>query len=175
MKKNLMTIIILALLLVNTVMTGIAMFSVITTNSAVVDLVKKISLAVDVDMGTASPVESSTGTGTVDISNIETYNIADQLTIKLKNDPEEEKDRFAVVGITLSLNTQDPDYATYGDLSTREGLIKDEINKVIGSYTYSEIQEVPTEVIQEKILENLQALFNSKFICGVSFSTWLTQ
>ena len=54
MKKNMMTLVILALLVVNTALTGIMMFSVMTTNMQVVELVKKISLAVDVDMGTAS-------------------------------------------------------------------------------------------------------------------------
>ncbi|MBO6213901.1 MAG: hypothetical protein J6N76_00020, partial [Lachnospiraceae bacterium] len=95
MKKNMMTVIILALLVVNTVITGIMMFSVMTTNMQVVDLVKKISLAVDVDMGTASGIQAtpSGGGANVDIADIATYNIADQLTVKLKHDPESTDDK----------------------------------------------------------------------------------
>lgn len=181
MKKNMMTLVILALLVVNTALTGIMMFSVMTTNMQVVELVKKISLAVDVDMGTASGLQAtpSGGGANVDIADIATYNIADQLTIKLKHDPEsgDEKDRYAVVGITLSLNTKDADYEAYSaTLADQEGLIKDEINKVINSYTYEDIQETSTEQIQQKILQSLQNMYGgSQFICGVSFSSWLTQ
>ena len=53
------------------------------------------------------------------------------------------------------------------------GLIKDEINKVIGSYTLNEINTMGTEAIQQRILEGLQEMYNSKFITGVSFSSWL--
>ncbi len=181
MKKNMMTLVILALLVVNTAMTGIMMFSVMTTNMQVVDLVKKISLAVDVDMGTASGIQASPAgaAAAVDIADIATYNIQDQLTVKLKHDPNstDDKDRYAVVGVTLSLNTKDPDYESYsGTLTDQEGLIKDEINKVISSYTYEDIQDTSTEQIQQKILQSLQNMYGgSQFICGVSFSSWLTQ
>ena len=174
MKKNMMTLVILALLVVNTALTGIMMFSVMTTNMQVVELVKKISLAVDVDMGTASGIQAtpSGGGGNVNIADIATYNIADQITVKLKHDPgsTDEKDRYAVVGVTLSLNTKDPDYEAYS------ATIADEINKVITSYTYEDIQEISTEQIQQKILQSLQNMYGgSSFICGVSFSSWLTQ
>ena len=177
MRKNLIAIIILALLVVNTVMTGIMMFSLIQTNSKVVTLVGDISSAIQLDLGIAGSGNVDTGSGAVAMADISAYNLTDTLTIKLASDPEGDgKDHYAVVGITLSLDTTNDDYATYSEsMATNEGLIKDEINKVIGSYTYSQIQSMSASDLQEQILEGLQQMYNSQFIIGVSFSSWITQ
>ncbi len=179
MKKNLIAVIILALLVVNTVMTGVMMFTVIPANQKTMTLVGNIASAIQLDLGIAGSGSVESATNNVAIADIAPYDIADQLTIKLKTDPEEEggaKDHYAVVGVTLSLNTKDDDYAAYSaNLATQEGLIKDKINSVIGSYTYAEANSANASDIQAKILEELQTMYNSKFICGVSFSSWLLQ
>ena len=52
MKKNLISIIILALLIVNIVLTAIMMFSVTTTNRKTAALVGDIASAISLDLGT---------------------------------------------------------------------------------------------------------------------------
>ena len=178
MRKNLIAIIILALLVVNTAMTGILMFSMIQTNNKVITLVGDISSAIQLDLGIAGSGNVETAVGNIAMSDISAYNLTDTLTIKLASDPESEdnKDHYAVVGVTLSLDTTNEDYATYSEtMATNEGLIKDEINKVIGSYTYAQIQSMTTGDLQEQILEELQEMYNSQFIIGVSFSSWIIQ
>ncbi len=177
MKKNLMTIIIFALLVVNTVMTGFMMFTVIPTNQKVTELVGDISSAIQLDLGITGSGSVASATSQVALADISPYDIADQMTIRLRPDPDGDgKDHYAVVGVTLSLNTQDEDYGTYSEtLKSQEGLIKSEIDKVIGSYTYTEMSSANKEDLQSKILNNLQSMYNSKFICGVSFSSWLLQ
>ena len=177
MKKNLISIIILALLVVNTVMTGIMMFTVIPANQKTMQLVGDISSAIQLDLGIAGSNAVDQATSGVAMSDISTYNIADQLTIKLATDPAGDgKDHYDVVGVTLSLNTKDEDYATYGEgIANYEGLIKDEINKVFGKYTLSQIQAMSTDDLQDEILENIQEMYNSKFIIGVSFSSYIIQ
>ncbi len=181
MKKNMMTLVILALLLVNTVMTGVMMFVTVPANRKTIALVDKISSAIDLDMGTAvEPAAGGKSNAGVSMENLVTYTFADQMTVKLKPDPtgEDTKDHFVMVGVVLSMDSTNPDYETIGksgDLSASEGIIKDEINKVISSYTYDEISTMSTTEIQDKILVRLQELYNSNFIVGVSFSTWLPQ
>ena len=51
MKKNLISIIILALLIVNIVLTAIMMFSVTTTNRKTAALVGDIASAISLDLG----------------------------------------------------------------------------------------------------------------------------
>ncbi len=178
MKKNLIAVIILAVLVVNTVMTGIMMFVVIPANQKTMELVGDIAAAIQLDLGIAGSGTVETATNNVAIADIAPYNLTEELTIKLKNDSEngDTGDHYAVVGVTLSLNTKDDDYKAYSEtIATQEGLIKDKIIGVIGSYTYAEASSANTSDIQAKILEELQTAYNSKFICGVSFSKWLLQ
>ena len=114
--------------------------------------------------------------GGLSISDIATYDLSDDLTIRLATDPEVKDDHYVQVAVTLSLNTGDDDYATYsGTLSTNEGLIKDTINKVIGAYTYTKLQSTETTDVQKAILKELRKMYNSNFIVGVSFSSWFIQ
>ena len=176
MKKNLMSVIILALLVVNTVMTGVMMFTIIPTNQKVLALVGDIGGAINLDLGVAANGDIASAANNVPLADIAPYDIADQLTIPLKVDPEsgDNTAHYAVVSVTLSLNTKDSDYETYGaNMDSQVGLIKDEINKVIGAYTMDEINNLGTEAIQQRILERLREMYNSKSISGVSFSSWL--
>ena len=80
MKKNLISILILALLIVNIVLTAIMMFSVTSTNSKTAALVTDIASAISLDIeGMRS------GASAVPLENTVTYTIAD-MTILLKDD-----------------------------------------------------------------------------------------
>ena len=87
MKKNLLAIIILALLLVNTGMTGFMMLTVMTTNNQAVALIGDIAAALQIEAngGENGQGFSGSATGNVDIANMVPYSIAD-MTISLKDD-----------------------------------------------------------------------------------------
>ena len=110
------------------------------------------------------------------MSDIATYNIAEQQTIPLLPDEGDDKSHYAVVGVTLSLNTKDEGYATYGaTMSQYEGIINDVVNKTIGKYNKTQLAQLGTEEIQSEILQALQEKFNSQVITAVSFSSWIIQ
>ncbi len=176
MKRNLIAIIILALLVVNTVMTGIMMFTIIPANKKTMELVGDISSAIQLDLGIAGSGAVDSATAGVAMADIATYNIADEITVNLKNEDGDDKSHYAVVGVTLSLNTKDESYATYGEtMSQYEGIIKDIVNVTIGKYTKSQLAELGTQEIQSEIVEALQEKFNSQVITAVSFSQWIIQ
>ena len=110
------------------------------------------------------------------ISDIATFDLSDEMTIKLAADPEVSEDHYVKAGITLSLNTKNEDYATYSEtLASNEGLIMDSINKVIGKYTYTKIQKIKVTDVQNAILKELRRMYDSDFIVAVSFSSWYIQ
>lgn len=171
MKKNLISIAILALLIVNLVLTGIMMFSVMSTNKKTAALVTDIAKAINLELedGTVA----AEGEATISIADIETYTIAD-MTIPLRTG-EDGKDHFAMLSVALSMNMQSPDYATYGaDIATKEDLIKGQINSVISQYTVEEAKSNSAAICQE-ILGRIQQLYNSDFIFDVTFSSALYQ
>lgn len=173
MKKNLISIIILALLVVNIVLTAIMMFSVMSTSKKTAALVDNISTALNLELaakgaGSESPEES------IPMSDIQTYDISESMTIPLKSDDSGEA-HFCMVSVTLSMNTKDKAYKTYGEtIADRESLIKSEIVDVFAEYTLDEARDHQDDIRQE-ILERVQKMFDSEFIFNVSFSDILFQ
>lgn len=171
MKKNLLSILILVLLIVNIVMTSIMMFSITGMARKTSALVTDISSVVKLETMegvTEEPVAS------VSMSDTDVYDIADQMMIELKPG-EDGKSHYYMVSVSLSLNMKDKGYDTYGaTLSTKESLIKGIITDVISSYTMEEIQG-NKEAIRQEILEKIQKDFDSKFIYQVTFREDIVQ
>ncbi len=165
MKKNLISVIILALLIVNIALSAVMLFSVTSTNKATAEMVMRISGAMDMEL---SSVDGSTFKPVVPIENVASYDIADTMTIRLKQD-EDGAEHYIMIAVTLSMDNQHEDYKTYGDsLESRESLIKSEIISVVGGYTLAEAQ-ADEEGLKQAILERIQNMFGSDFIYKVDF------
>ena len=171
MKKNLISIVILALLVVNIVLSSITLLSVSGTNRKTAALVTDIAAAINLDLG--GQTEEEKQEVTVSMADVVTYDITD-LTVPLKKGENDEKEHYAMLSVTLSMNSKDKDYKTYGDLSARESLIKGEINDAVSQHTADEARE-NSHAIEEEILQRVQAMFDSQFICDVTFSSILIQ
>lgn len=168
MKRNLISIIILALLIVNIVLSAITLFSVAGTNKKTAALVTDIASAIQLDLGISE--EEVEPEEKISMEDVETYDVA-EMTIPLKRDENGDgKDHFAVMSVTLSMNTKDKGYKSYGsDMDTRVSLIKGEINDVVSQYTVDEARE-NNHAIEEEILQRIQTMFDSKFIYKVTIS-----
>lgn len=166
MKKNLISVIILALLIVNIVLTAIMMFSVVGASKQTAALVGDIATVLNLEL------EAEEAEEVVSMADTETYSIADSMTVPLKKGEGDDKDHYCIVSVTFSINTKADGYKEYGsadNLSAMEGLIKDEINNVFAQYTMEEARE-NQEGIKKEILGRIQKMFDSKFIYNVSFS-----
>jgi len=168
LRRNLLSIIILALLVVNIVMTGIMMFTIIPANKKTITLVGDVAAAMNLEL--SDPVLAGMGSSqTVSVEDTATYDVADQMTISLRKG-EDGKDHYAIVSVSLCMNTKAEDYKTYGeDVSNKESMIKNEINDAIGSLTYDEAQAMTTAEIQDIVLKKIQAMYGSSFIYKVVF------
>ena len=161
MKKNLLSIIILALLVVNIVLSAIMMISVTSASKKTAALVSDISTIIGLEINGLPKSETA---GSVSMANI-----SDELTIPLKNN-EDGTEHFAVGKVSLSMDKTNKDYETYSaTLESKEGLITDIIFSVFGSHTIDEAKSNP-EVLKSEILQKIQELFGSDFIYGVSFN-----
>ena len=171
MKKNLISIVILALLVVNIVLSSITLLSVSGTNRKTAALVTDIAAAINLDLG--GQTEEEKQEAIVPMEDVVTFDITD-LTVPLKKGPNDEKEHYAMLSVTLSMNSKDKDYKTYGDLSTRVSLIKGEINDAVSQHTADEARE-NSHVIEDEILQRVQDMFDSQFIYDVTFSSILIQ
>ncbi len=171
MKKNLISIVILMLLVVNIVLTSVMMFSVMSTNKKTAALVGKVAAAISLDLGEDGTEEEKEP---VSMEDTVPYTIAD-MTIQLRQSQSQEGEgddqiHYALLSVTLSMNSEHKDYKTYGeDLSTREDLIRGKINDIVGGHTLEEFNADP-QTIKNELLQGIQELFGSDFIFDVTLS-----
>lgn len=171
MKKNLMTVIILALVLVNLILTAVVTFTILPQAQKSNELIDKIASAIDLELEDGSAEDSSA----ISVDDIEVYDIEDSFTVNLKEGSDGES-HYAIFSVGLSLNTTSDGYANTGTdgLSAKETLIKDNINSIVSQYTMEEFRS-DEQGVKEAILAKLQEMFGSDFIVGVSFSSVNTQ
>ena len=171
MKRNLLSIVILVLLLVNTVLTVVLMTSVVGTAKKTSALVDAITEALSLEMeAQAGP----TGLANIPMTSIKVYTLPESMTIPLK-DGGDGKAHYCLLEASFSINTESPGYATYTeDLSAYESLIKDKIFNIVSGYTMDEAR-TNQELIKQQILEQVQSMFDSDFIFNVSFGEYMFQ
>ena len=168
MKKNLISIIILALLIVNIVLTSIMMFSVMGSSKKTTALVNDIASVLDLELKGSGDEEAKKEVE-VSMANTAVYDVPNQLTIPCKIGEDGEQ-HYYLTNVSLSMNVKDKAYKKYSETITEmNGLIESEIFQVFSEHTLDEIFS-DTEAIKGEILERLQALFESEFIYRVSFS-----
>lgn len=167
MKKNLMSVIILALLVVNLALTGIIMFFTVSANRKTIALVDDIASILNLELEGAGDEEEE-GAGVVSPADSEVYDIADTMTVALKSSGDG-KDHYAMCAVSFSINNKHEDYATYQPmLATKESKIKSEIIEVLGNYTKEEAV-ANTAAIEEAILQRVQQMFDSDFVYEAYF------
>lgn len=171
MKRNLLSIVILVLVLVNTVLSVVLMVSVVGTAKKTSALIDGISsaLSLEIESQTSGDVNASA----IPMTSIAVWSVSESMTVPLAKS--DDKEHYCLVETSFSINMEHADYATYGsDLTPQESLIKDQIRDVISQYTIDEAK-VNQELIKQQILERVQALYNSDFIFNVSFGEFMFQ
>ena len=166
MKKNLMSVVILALLVVNLILTGIMMFSCVSANKKTAALVNDIASVLDLELtGGGSNTEE---VAAVSVADTEIYNIADAMTVALRPS-EDGKEHYCMCEVSFSMNKTHEDYETMSPMvATQESKIRSIIIGVIGGYTKDEAQ-ANQKAIESEILEQVQQMFGSNFIYEAYF------
>ncbi len=163
-----MSVIILAVLVVNVVLTGIIMFSTVSANRKTIALVDDIAAILNLELESSAGSEEAEAEEVVLPENSEVYDIADSMTVALKADGDG-KDHYAMCSVSFSINKEHPDYKTYQPMiAAKESKIKSEIIEVVGQYTKEEAQ-ANVHGIEAAILSKVQAMFDSDFVYEAYF------
>ncbi len=165
MKKNLMSVLIMTLVLVNLILTVILMISIVPQSKKANELITKVCSAIDLEL------ESGKNEGDINVpmDQIEEVKISDgeKMTINLKST--DGKDHFVMMSVSIVLDTKNEDYTDSTVITDKEGIIKDEINKIVSSHTIDDMRE-DTRGVQNEILKKLKDMYDSDFIISVAFS-----
>jgi flagellar FliL protein len=166
MKKNLLSILILALLIVNLALTVITMMSVTGTNKKTAALVDTIATVLNLELVTDEEDPASE----ISLADTVIYNIADSMTIPIKPG-DDGKQVYMVCNIALSLNTKDEDYKQYSaeTIGTYEPYIKQAIEGVAINYDQAYITSNRDE-FKKEVLSAVQQWLGSKVVYDISIS-----
>lgn len=168
MKKNLLTVLILALMIVNIVLTTVIMVSVISANKKTADLVGNVATALNVQF--AVPGSEDEAEPAVPLENTEVYALPEAMMVPLSTEGEE--DIYLIFNLSLSMNVKDKGYKKLGENITTglyDSLIGDRVNSIVGAHTEEECRN-DMETIRKEILQAIQDLTGYKFVYKVNIS-----
>lgn len=173
MKKNLMSVVILALVLANFILTGLLVFTIVPETRNANKMIEAVCAAIDLDLSSGV----TTGTSNIPIDQIETFQINEGEPMTMNLASEDGKNHYVVVSIALSMNIKSDGYKEYDGatgLQAKEAIIKNNINTIVRKYTKTEFDSNMSQV-QNAILADMQSLFGSDFIVGVNFAEVQTE
>ncbi|HCJ06868.1 MAG TPA: hypothetical protein DHV96_00470 [Lachnospiraceae bacterium] len=169
MKKNLITVIILALCVVNLILNVLIVFVCMPSAKKTNNLISEIASVLNLEL------EGNNDTPTVALENMATYSL-DAQVVNLKDDGSGDS-HYVQVGLTLEMDKSSKDYESLNTVLQESGsAVFDEARNVIQNYTYTEVTEQKTqEDIKRQILESVQKKYATQCIYNVSFSKFTTQ
>jgi len=162
MKKNILTIIILAIVLINAILTGVLIFVIVPASNKTTRLVNKVAQVIELEL------EETDKDKEISVADLVTYKLDDELTVNLKKSSDGQT-HYALVPVSLSMNSKHTDYEIYKDkMGDYEGVIKEIIADEIQKHTNDEVLDKKNE-IKNAVLTRLHEYFKSDFITNVNF------
>lgn len=168
MKKNLLTVLILALMIVNIVLTTIMMVSVISANKKTSELVGSIATALNVQF--TAPGSEGEAEQAVPLENTVVYPLPESLMIEVAT--AEGGSIYFIFDMSLSMDSKGKGYKKLGDNITSGGydsLIEDMVNSIVSAHTEEECRN-DIDSIKQEILQAIQTTTGYKFVYKINIS-----
>lgn len=167
MKKNLLSVLVLALVLVNVILSAVMMFSVLSTNRKTAALVNSVASILNLELEQPGAEAEKD----VPMSDLAFWNVEGKITIPLVS--HDGKNHFIVFEeVAISMNTKEKGYKTYGEdviAGVYASVIKDAITNTVNQYTVDECTN-NFDAIKDEILKNVKDLFDKDFIYSIAIS-----
>lgn len=171
MRKNLISIIILAICIVNLVLNALMVFVFVPAIKKTDNLVTEIAAILNLELEKDETVQTGPS-----IEDVQTYNLSEATTINLKNDGTG-NNAYAIIGISISMDGSSKDYESLSTkLAETESWVFDVTRSVVQEYTYTEINDAEIQkIVKQEITEGLQEKYQTECIYDVTFSQFTTQ
>lgn len=173
MKKNIFSVIITALTVVNVVLTAIMFFVMMPTFQKSNKLITQVAsvLNIELDPGDAQPDEG------YKVSDLEYTEVAfeAQQAVNLKAGTSDKKDHYALFdGFSIGVNKEADDYDDFktDKITGYQSTITDIIRSVMQSHNNDDITE---DLIKKESLEQIQERFGTKSIVELTLKNFMHQ
>lgn len=171
MKRNILTVIIMALSIVNLVLSAVIVFSVVPNVNKTNNLIDQVAEIINLDL------EAQNGNEKIITSDeIESYNLEEELIINLKKDSDSTKEHYAVMSkISLSLYKGVHDYdKVKKNIEDSTATVYDIIRKEFTNYTKDEAK-ISEEKIKDNIIQMLNDKYGKKVVQDIAFGSLVYQ
>lgn len=169
MKKNILTIVIMAAALVNVILSVVLVFTVMPAMNKTSSLVDKVASVIDLEIEDANEEQEYT------IDDLETYvkKYDSAVNINLKKDAGDDANHYAQLsGWTLSFNSKADDFSEVSkSVQAKDVYVDDIVKETIGSYTASTIDFTKCKT---EIIKKIREKYNTKAIVDISLTDPLT-
>lgn len=169
MKKNILTIVIMAATLINLILSAVLVFSVMPAMNKTSNLVDKVASVIDLEIEDANG-ESQSYT----MNDLLPYTITYETSVKINlAQGSDTKAHYAVLdGIVVWLNQNAEDYADVNTTITQtDAYVQDIVKETIAKYT---IEQIDQDKIKQEAVKKLQEKYDTKAIVNVSLTGFLT-
>lgn len=172
MRKNLITVIILAICIINLVFNILLVFVFMPSANKTNKLITDISEVLDLEIASQKAGDGEE----FDVSNLSAFQLEQGNPINLASDGSEGI-HVVQYGLTINLDKTASDYSKISTtLESSTSLVYDMSRDIIGNYTYNQVIDVEVQrQIKEEILAKLRETFNTECIYSVSFYNWVAQ
>ncbi len=169
MKKNILTIVIMAATVINLVLTIVMVFSIVPAMTKTNKLVDKVATVIDLEIEKEEAENYS-------VENLEAYEVLfdNKQTINLKRDEGDDESHFVVLeGVVISFNKEAEDYETVSaSIKAADVYVSDFVKEAIAGKTISTLDE---NAIKEEALAKIQEFYGSKCVVRVSLQGFMFQ
>ena len=172
MKKNIFSVIITALTVINVVLTAILFFVMVPTFTKTNNLLTQIASAINLDLDVDG---DANGEEDYSLKDLETVPVAfdSQQTLNLKVGADKQAHYALIDGYTLSVYKEADDYKDVSDILTNnQAEITDIIRAVIQNHSADDISE---DIIKKEALEQIQEHLDSKAVKKVMLTNFMYQ
>lgn len=169
MKKNILTIVIMAVTVLNLVLTIIMVFSIVPAANKTNKLTDKVATVLDMELEKEEEEEYS-------YKQLESYDISfdNKQTINLKQEPGDNTSHYVILeGVSVSFNKEADDYKDISEAVKASSVyVVDCVKEAISEQTIKTLNE---NEVKELALKKIQEFYNSKCIARLSLPGYMFQ
>lgn len=169
MKKNILTVVIMASTVINLILTIVMVFSIVPAMNKTNKLVDKVASVIDLEIEKEEDQQYS-------VEDLEAYPITfeSKQTINLKAEEGDSESHFVVLeGIVVSFNKEADDYSDISEsVKAADVYIRDFVKEAISEQTINTLNE---NAVKEEALAKIQDFYGSKCVVRISLTGYMFQ
>ena len=166
MKKNILTIVIMAATLINVILSAVLVFSVMPAMNKTSNLIDKVASVIDLEIEDANAEDQEY---TIDDLQTYTKTYDSTVNINLKKEAGDDSNHYAqLAGFTISFNSKAEDFSKINEsIQTNDVYVDDIVKETISSYTVSSLDLVK---VRSEIVKKIQKKYNTKGVLEISLN-----